>query len=109
VYWIEPANGSTVSSPFSVKLGVKGLDLAPAAAGLQEGSGHHHILVDGPAFVKAGEAIPFDDTHLHYGKAQTEAELTLPPGKHTLTLQFANAAHKSYGKGYSKTLTVNVK
>ena len=55
----------------------------------------------------------------------------LTPGKHKLTLQFANALHKrcggialvlrrggadafaslrrSYGKGYSKTISVNVK
>jgi len=32
----------------------------------------------------------------------------LSPGKHTLTLQFANALHKSYGKGFSKELTITV-
>jgi hypothetical protein len=36
-----------------------------------EGSGHHHIVVDGKAsFVKPGEAIPFDATHLHFGKVR---------------------------------------
>ncbi len=43
---------------------------------------------------QAGAEIPFDETHLHYGKGQTEASVTLAPGKHTLTLQFANALHK---------------
>ena len=109
VYWVEPSDGATVTSPVAVKMGVKGLDVAPAAEGLKEGSGHHHIVVDGPRFVKAGEEIPFDATHLHFGKAQTEATVVLAPGKHTLTLQFANALHKSYGKGYAKTVTVNVK
>lgn len=28
--------------------------------------------------------IPATDTVIHYGKAQTETELTLTPGKHTL-------------------------
>ena len=46
--------------------------LAPAAEGLQEGTGHHHIVVDG-GVVQKGEAIPFDATHLHFGKAQKEA------------------------------------
>lgn len=126
VYWVAPANNASVTSPFTVKMGVKGLELKPACAsalalcwltlshaprlaaeGLAEGTGHHHILVDG-SFLKAGEVVPFDETHLHFGKAQTEAVLTLPPGKHTLTLQFANALHKSYGKGYSKSLSVTV-
>ena len=108
VYFIAPDNNATVTSPFTAKFGVKGLEIRPAAEGFMEGTGHHHLLVDLP-FVKKGEAIPFDEQHLHYGKGQTEASIELPPGKHTLTLQFANATHKSYGKGYSKTITVNVK
>ena len=89
---------------------VTGYELSPAAAGLKEGTGHHHLVIDGPkAFVPPGEAIPFDDTHKHFGKAQTEGELELAPGKHKLTLQFANANHQSYGKEFAKTVTVNVK
>ena len=29
--------------------------------------------------MKAGDAIPVDDTHLHFGKAQTETEVKLSP------------------------------
>ena len=29
-------------------------------------------------------------------------------GKHTLTLQFANAHHLSYGSKFAQTITVNV-
>ena len=42
-------------------------------------------------------------------QGQTEAAIPLEKGKHTLTLQFANALHKSYGAGYSKQITINVK
>ena len=83
------------------------VSLAPASAGFQEGTGHHHIVVDGGP-VEKGVAIPFDATHLHYGKAQTEGVLELAPGKHTLTLQFANYNHSSYGKKFSNTITINV-
>ena len=55
-----------------------------------------------------GVAIPFDATHLHFGKAQKEASIELEPGTHTLTLQFANAKHESFGKKFAKTITVNV-
>ena len=88
---------------------MKGLDIKPASEGLQEGTGHHHLIVDGPKSLKSGEVIPFDDTHLHYGKGQTDGSVELGPGKHRLTLQFANAAHKSYGAGYSKSIEVTVK
>ena len=55
-----------------------------------------------------GDAIPFDATHVHFGKAQKEGELELSPGQHTLTLQFANAKHESFGKKFASTITVNV-
>ena len=107
VYWISPKDGATVERSFTVRMGVKGYELAPASEGLQEGTGHHHIVVDGGP-VERGVAIPFDATHLHYGKAQKEAVIELEPGTHTLTLQFANAKHESFGKKFAKTITVNV-
>merc|ERR1719174_516380 len=102
-------DGDTVPSTFTYKMEVTGYGLSPAKDGLKEGTGHHHMIIDGPsAFVKSGEAIPMDATHKHYGKAQTEGELELTPGKHKITLQFANAYHESYGKEFAKTITVNV-
>lgn len=71
-------------------------------------AGHFHVLVD-QSFFPEGQVIPADATHLHYGKAQMDATLTLPPGKHTLTLQFADGAHRSAGEKLSQTITVNVK
>lgn len=56
-----------------------------------------------------GDAIPFDDTHLHFGKGQEAADVQLAPGKHTLTVQFADALHRSYGEAWRSTITVNVK
>ena len=103
-------DGDTIPPEFTFKFEVTGYELSPAAAGLKEGTGHHHIIIDGPgdSFPK-GEAIPFDDTHKHFGKAQTEGTLALEPGKHKITLQFANALHESYGNEFAKTITVNVK
>jgi len=109
VYWMTPKDGATVDGTFTARFGVKGYELAPAADGLQEGTGHHHVIVDDPkGYVEKGEAIPFDATHLHYGKAQKEGTIELSPGTHTLTLQFANAKHESFGKKFAKTITVNV-
>jgi hypothetical protein len=107
VYFIEPKDGATVTSPVHVKFGVDGMKLAPAGT-MTEGSGHHHIIVDGGPVPK-GTVIPADDTHIHYGKAQTEADIKLPPGDHTLTMQFADGAHRSYGPEMSSTIKVHVK
>lgn len=107
VSFVEPADGATVSSPFKVKFAIKGMDVKPAGE-MTAKTGHHHLLINmGP--VKAGEMIPMDEKHLHFGKGQTETDVTLPPGQYTLTMQFANGAHQSYGPELSKSIQVTVK
>jgi hypothetical protein len=107
VSFVEPADGATVTSPFKVKFGVSGMDVKPAGD-MSANTGHHHLLINAEP-IKAGESVPFDATHLHFGKGQTETDVTLPPGVYTLTLQFANGAHQSYGPAGSKTIKVTVK
>ena len=104
---LEPADGATVSSPFKVRFGVAGLTVEPAGD-IKPASGHHHLLINLDA-LPAGESVPFTDRHLHFGKGQTETEVTLPPGSYKLTAQFANGAHQSYGKALSQTISVTVK
>ena len=104
---IEPAHGATVSSPFKVRFGVKGMAVEPAGD-IKPNSGHHHLVINGDA-VPTGQSVPFTERSLHFGKGQTETELTLPPGSYSLTAQFANGAHQSYGKPMSQTIRVTVK
>ena len=107
VSFVQPADGATVTNPVHVVFGVDGMKIAPAGT-MTEGAGHHHLLIDGKPLPK-GEVIPATDKSLHFGKGQTETDLTLPPGDHTLTLQFGDGAHRSYGPEMSKTITVHVK
>lgn len=104
---IEPADGATVGTTFKVKFGTKGLEVAPAGDILPN-SGHHHLLINLDS-IKAGESIPFTEQHMHFGKGQTDAEVKLAPGNYTLTAQFANGAHQSYGKSLSQSIKVTVK
>jgi hypothetical protein len=107
VSFVQPADGATVSNPVHVVFAVDGMKIAPAGT-MTDGTGHHHLLVDGKPLPK-GEVIPANDKSLHFGKGQTETDLTLPPGDHTLTLQFGDGTHRSYGPELSKTITVHVK
>jgi hypothetical protein len=104
---LEPADGAIVSSPFKVRFGVKGMAVAPAGA-LTAGTGHHHLLIN-KAPIEAGATVPADAQHLHFGKGQTETEVTLAPGVYKLTAQFADGYHGSYGPAMSQTITVTVK
>ena len=107
VYFVTPVNGSTVSSPFMVRFGLKGMEIRPAGEQVS-GTGHHHLLINRDSLAP-GQIIPVDDVHIHFGKGQTETELKLQPGTYKLTLQFADGFHLSYGKDMSATLTVTVK
>jgi len=104
---LEPADGATVSTTFKVKFGVKGMKVEPAGEVLAN-SGHHHLLINLDSMA-AGESIPFTEKHMHFGKGQTEADVKLAPGTYTLTAQFANGAHQSYGKAMSHSIKVTVK
>ena len=106
VYIISPKNGDTVSSPVTVQFGLSGAGIAPAGTQI-EGTGHHHLLIDDPT-VDLTKALPASDQVVHFGKGQTETDLKLPPGQHTLTLHFGDGAHRSYGPEMSSTITVNV-
>ncbi|CAG9251331.1 ATPases of the AAA+ class [Burkholderia diffusa] len=107
VFFVEPKDGATVSSPVHVKFGLEGMGLKPAGD-MTPDTGHHHLLIDGKPVPK-GDVIPATDHSLHFGKGQTETDVTLPPGQHTLTLQLGDGAHRSYGPELSSTISVNVK
>ncbi len=108
VFWVQPKDGATVPPKFHAVFGASGVEVVPAGKFIDDPSkGHHHVIVDaGP--IPRGQAIPKDATHIHFGGGQKETDLTLPPGKHTLTLQFANGAHVSFGPALSATIHVTV-
>ena len=108
VYFKNLKDGSTVSSPVKIEMAVEKMALDTANGKIKPASGHHHILI-GMDSVLAGEVIRKDSTHLHYGNAQSQAEVVLAPGKHKLTLQFADALHRSYGSRLTSSVTITVK
>lgn len=91
VYFISPRDGATVSSPVTVRFGLKGMGIAPAGV-QKDATGHHHLLID-VAPPPLDQPVPTDDQHLHFGAGQTETVITLPPGKHTLQLLLGDFAH----------------
>lgn len=106
---LEPANGATVPQTFTVKFGASGVNIVPAGTD-QENSGHHHLLIDTDVLPDIHSPIPVSATSIHFGKGQTETEITLPPGKHTLQLVLGNYAHIPGATPIiSKKITVTVK
>jgi len=106
VFFVSPKDGETLKSPLKIQMGVEGMEVKPAGK-IEDGSGHHHIIIDAEPVTK-GTLVPADDNHKHFGKGQTETELQLAPGQHTLQLQFANGVHLSYGEQMSSKITITV-
>ena len=106
VFIISPKDGTTVSSPVTVKFGLEGMKVSPAGTG-PANSGHHHLIVDGalPALDK-----PMGGEVKHFGKGQTETSLELSPGQHTLQLIMGDKTHTPHKKPiYSEQITITVK
>jgi hypothetical protein len=109
VFFIEPKDGATVKRTFKVKMGVEGIKIRPAGEAPDEvTSGHHHLLINTKP-LPPGVPVPADEKHIHFGKGETETTVTLPPGEHTLTLQFADGAHRAFAKEMFHTIKVKVR
>ncbi|HJP37542.1 MAG TPA: DUF4399 domain-containing protein [Gammaproteobacteria bacterium] len=91
VFIISPINGSTISSPATVKFGISGMTVTPAGQ-FADNSGHHHLLVDS-GLENPDQPIPSDAGHLHFGKGQTETTIELEAGQHTMQLVLGDGSH----------------
>ena len=91
VYFPDLKDGATVSAKLKLQFGLRGMGIAPAGSDLAN-SGHHHLLIDAP-LPPLNAPIPNDFNHLHFGAGQTEAEISLRPGEHTLQLLLGDKDH----------------
>jgi hypothetical protein len=109
VYILSPKDGETVSSPVTVRFGLKGMGVAPAGV-TTANTGHHHLLVDLATLPDFNAALPVTENVKHFGAGQTETELTLAPGKHTLQLVLGDHLHIPHEKPVvSQKITITVK
>ncbi|WP_205609832.1 DUF4399 domain-containing protein [Noviherbaspirillum galbum] len=109
VYFIWPRDGEVINGgKFWVRMGLRNMGVAPKGVN-RPGTGHHHLIVDSE-LPPAGQPIPSDRNHLHFGAGETEARVELPPGKHTLQLLLGDQDHVPHDPPiHSKKITVTVR
>ena len=108
VYIISPSDGATVGQDVTVRFGLKGMGVAPAGVA-REHTGHHHLLLDVSGLPAAGQPIPADARHIHFGGGQTQTTLKLAPGTHTLQLELGDQNHVPFEPAVvSKKITIHV-
>ncbi len=108
VYFHYPVDGLSVPERFTVRIGLRGMGVAPAGVNHAR-TGHHHLLIDtepGPP----DQPIPSDYNHIHLGNGQTEVVVTLPKGRHTLQLLLGDYTHTPHDPPVmSPKITINVR
>jgi Domain of unknown function (DUF4399) len=107
VYFVDLKDGATIGPKTTVHFGLHGMGVAPAGSD-KANSGHHHLLVD-TELPPLDKPIPSDENHLHFGAGQTEASITLTPGRHTLQLLLGDSRHVPHEPAvFSKPITIFV-
>jgi hypothetical protein len=105
-----PADGAVLPAgkPFRVWFGLRNMGVAPKGISF-ENTGHHHLLID-TGLPPAGQVIPSDRNHLHFGAGETETMLDLPSGTHTLQLLLGDDKHIPHTPPVvSKRITITVR
>ena len=110
VFFVQPADGATVTSPVHLEFGIENFEISPVPAGTvtetRPALGHHHVAIDADC-LPTGTAIPRAAPWVHFGDGKNVIEMQLPPGQHRLTLQVGDDLHRTI-EGLCSTITVNV-
>lgn len=102
------ADGDVVPPGFTVRFSISGMGIAPAGVAI-ENTGHFHLLIDLEELPDFDQPLPANEQLLHFGKGQTQAELDLAPGEHSLQLLLADYAHVPHDPPVlSEVITITV-
>ena len=105
----EPSNGAKISGPVKVCLETSGVEVEPAKMGVNQGKGHHHLLVDVSLPRDLSKPIGKDAKHIHMGDGSKCKKLNLTTGKHTIRALFAKGNHVPYDPALTTEVMFNVK
>lgn len=110
VYVIHPLDGQVLNAnkPIEVSFGLRGMGVAPAGV-VVEKTGHHHLLIDQQELPDLTMPLPASPQVIHFGGGQTQTEIRLARGSHTLQLVLGNQYHIPHNPPLiSKKITIIV-
>ncbi len=112
VYFVEPKNNATVTSPVHMKFASEGIEISPVPPGdLKEtrpGVAHYHVGIDQDCLPAGKNIVKGTPSWVHFGDGKNEFDSQLTPGKHKLALQLGDDLHNTL-PGACQVITVNVK
>ena len=107
MFFTEPSDGATVTSPVTFTFGHENYSIEPKGE-VHAGAGHHHIGLDTDC-LPPGEAIPEAAPWVHFGDGSATIDMQLPAGQHTLTIQIGDGEHVTSDEpGLCQSITITV-
>lgn len=104
----QPASMADVVSPVEICLETKGYTAEPAKNGVNEGKGHHHLIVN-VNLPDLSQPVPKDSNHIHMGDGSKCKKIELSSGMHTIQALFARGNHIPYDPAVTDSVVVFVK
>jgi hypothetical protein len=99
VFFIEPKNGATVTSPVHMKFGATGIQIAAVPPGdvtqARPGMAHFHLGIDQSCLPPGKTIVKGTPSWVHFGDGKSEFDSQLTPGKHKLALQLGDDLHNT--------------
>jgi len=112
VFFIEPKNNATVSSPVHMKFGSEGIEIAAVPPGdittTRPGKAHYHVGIDQDCLAPGKTIVKGTPSWVHFGDGKDVFDTQLTPGKHKLALQLGDDMHDTL-PGTCQEITVTVK
>ncbi len=109
VHIMAPANGDTVTQPFTVSLSAMGVEVVPVNGIVESGRGHHHLIIDHDV---PADTLPLPPAPvvIHMGDGSHDKVIEgLNPGPHRIIAVFADGMHVPMASVRPDTITVVVR
>jgi hypothetical protein len=114
VFFVEPKNGATVTSPVHMKFGSEGIEIAAVPPGeltkeqVRPGKAHYHVGIDQSCLAPGKNIVKGTPSWVHFGDGKDVFDSQLTPGKHKLALQLGDDLHNTI-PGTCQEINVTVK
>jgi len=112
VFFVEPKNNATVTSPLHMKFGSEGIEIAAVPPGdiktTRPGVAHYHVGIDENCLPAGKTIVKGTPSWVHFGDGKDVFDTQLTPGRHKLALQLGDDLHNTL-PGTCSVITVNVK
>ena len=112
VFFAEPADKATVTSPLHMKFGSEGVTISPVPPGelttARPGMYHYHVGIDQDCLAPAKNIVKGTPNWVHFGDGKDVFDTQLTPGSHKLALQLGDDLHNTVADTCA-VITVTVK